>query len=89
MAAARNTTDDGAALDGSAQTLDPGDASLLALIDRLGVLLDRSDLSELAVESGATRLVLRKPVALASVVGERLDEVPPLAGPDVDPRAGS
>jgi acetyl-CoA carboxylase biotin carboxyl carrier protein len=48
-------------------TLDPGDASLLALIDRLGSLLDRSDLSELAVESGGTRLVLRKPVAVAPV----------------------
>ena len=48
-------------------TLDPGDASLLALIDRLGGLLDRSDLSELAVESGGTRLVLRKPVAIAPV----------------------
>jgi acetyl-CoA carboxylase biotin carboxyl carrier protein len=50
-------------------SLDPGDASLLALIDRLGVLLDRSDLSELAVESGGTRLVLRKPVAIAPAVG--------------------
>ena len=48
--------------------LDPGDASLLSLIDRLGSLLDRSDLSELAVESGGTRLVLRKPVPVAPVV---------------------
>lgn len=47
--------------------LDPGDASLLALVDRLGVLLDRSDLTELAVEAGGTRLVLRKPVAVAPV----------------------
>ena len=38
-----------------------GDASLLALVDRLGVLLDRSELTELAVQAGATRLVLRKP----------------------------
>lgn len=48
--------------------LDPGDASLLALIDRLGSLLDRSDLTELAVQSGGTRLVLRKPSAIAPVV---------------------
>ena len=48
-------------------TLDAGDASLLALVDRLGVLLDRSDLSELAVQAGATRLVLRKPIAIAPV----------------------
>jgi acetyl-CoA carboxylase biotin carboxyl carrier protein len=47
--------------------LDEGDASLLALIDRLGALLDRSDLSELAVESGGTRLVLRKPIAMAPI----------------------
>jgi acetyl-CoA carboxylase biotin carboxyl carrier protein len=46
--------------------IDPADASLLALIDRLGALLDRSDLSELAVEAGGTRLVLRKPSALPS-----------------------
>jgi acetyl-CoA carboxylase biotin carboxyl carrier protein len=52
---------DGAA---TATTLDPGDASLLALVDRLGALLDRSDLSELAVEAGGTRLVLRKALAL-------------------------
>lgn len=48
--------------------LDPGDASLLALVDRLGSLLDRSDLTELAVQSGGTRLVLRKPSAIAPVV---------------------
>ncbi len=45
--------------------LEPADASLLALVDRLGSLLERSDLSELAVESGGTRLVLRKPEAIA------------------------
>jgi acetyl-CoA carboxylase biotin carboxyl carrier protein len=49
-------------------SLDPGDASLLALVDRLGVLLDRSELSELAVQAGSTRLVLRKPGAIAPVV---------------------
>jgi acetyl-CoA carboxylase biotin carboxyl carrier protein len=48
----------------SAAAFDAGDASLLALIDRLGSLLDRSELSELAVEAGGTRLVLRKPMAL-------------------------
>ena len=39
-------------------------ASLLGLIDRLGSLLDRSDLVELEVESGETGIILRKPVAL-------------------------
>ena len=42
------------------------DADLLALIDRLAGLLDRSDLTELEVEAGGTGLVLRKPIAIAS-----------------------
>ena len=45
---------------------DDGDASLLALIDRLAGLLERSDLSELEVESGGTGLVLRKASAVAA-----------------------
>ena len=48
---------------------DGGDVELLALIDRLAALLDRSDLSELEVESGGTGLVLRKPVAFAVAAG--------------------
>ena len=43
------------------------DASLLSLIDRLAALLDRTDLTELEVQHGATGLVLRKPSALAPV----------------------
>ena len=50
------------------EALDPADASLLALVDRLGTLLDRSDLSELAVQAGGTRLVLRKPAAIATTL---------------------
>jgi acetyl-CoA carboxylase biotin carboxyl carrier protein len=45
--------------------VDGADASLLALIDRLSSLLDRSDLTELEVQVGATGLVLRKPQAIA------------------------
>ena len=44
---------------------DVGDVELLGLIDRLAELLERSDLSELEVESGGTGLILRKPVAVA------------------------
>lgn len=58
--------------------LDPADASLLALVDRLGSLLERSDLSELAVEAGGTRLVLRKPVAIAAPLGPAVGD--PAAG---------
>ena len=43
-----------------------GDASLLALVDRLAGLLERSDLTELEVEAGGTGLILRKPAALAT-----------------------
>jgi acetyl-CoA carboxylase biotin carboxyl carrier protein len=51
---------------------DDADVALLALIDRLADLLDRSDLSELEVESGATGLVLRKPAAIPVAAGASL-----------------
>jgi acetyl-CoA carboxylase biotin carboxyl carrier protein len=44
---------------------DGGDTDLLALIDRIAGLLERSDLTELEVESGGTGLILRKAVAAA------------------------
>jgi acetyl-CoA carboxylase biotin carboxyl carrier protein len=68
------------------ESMDPADASLLALVDRLGSLLDRSDLSELSVEAGGTRLVLRKPAAIAPTSGGAaagagaVAEAGPLAG---------
>jgi acetyl-CoA carboxylase biotin carboxyl carrier protein len=46
---------------------DGGDVELLALIDRLAELLERSDLTELEVESGGTGLILRKPVAAVAL----------------------
>ena len=52
----------------SAPTDAAGDASLLALLDRLAGLLERSDLTELEVESGGTGLILRKPAAPAPLV---------------------
>ena len=48
------------------RALDAGDESLLALVDRLATLLDRSDLSELEVEVGGTGLILRKPAPPAA-----------------------
>jgi acetyl-CoA carboxylase biotin carboxyl carrier protein len=44
---------------------DPADASLLALIDHLSSLLDRTDLTELEIQAGETALILRKPSAVA------------------------
>ena len=46
---------------------DGGNGSLLAILDRLTGLLERSDLTELEVESGGTGLVLRKAAAIAPV----------------------
>lgn len=79
---------------------DSGDASLLSLIDRLGALLERSDLSELEVEVGGTALVLRKPVAVAQpvavgaaeaapAIGAPVPASAPSAGPDERPAAPS
>ena len=51
-----------------APNIEPGDASLLGLIDRLGAILERSDLTELEVEAGRTTVVLRKPAAVATLV---------------------
>jgi acetyl-CoA carboxylase biotin carboxyl carrier protein len=54
--------------DAAARPADGGDASLLALIDRLSAVLERSDLTELEVEAGGTGLLLRKPIALERAV---------------------
>ena len=53
--------------DGAKADANPGDESLLALIDKLAGLLERTELNELEVQVGSTGLVLRKPSALASV----------------------
>ena len=45
-----------------------GDESLLALIDRLAGLLERTELNELEVQVGSTGLVLRKPSAVPQMV---------------------
>jgi len=63
-----------------------GDASLLALVDRLAGLLERSDLTELEVEAGGTGLILRKPAALATLAGTT---AVPLAGDAAHPADGA
>jgi len=67
---------------------DAGDSSLLALLDRLTGLLERSDLIELEVEAGQTGLVLRKPAAVFAppAVGPAL--APPAAGYGPAPASG-
>jgi acetyl-CoA carboxylase biotin carboxyl carrier protein len=54
--------------DDLATEMEPGDASLLGLIDRLGAILERSDLTELEVESGRTTVILRKPTAVVAPI---------------------
>jgi acetyl-CoA carboxylase biotin carboxyl carrier protein len=54
------SADPGAVPGADPARLPEADASLLALVDRLAVLLERSDLTELEVESGGTAILLRK-----------------------------
>jgi acetyl-CoA carboxylase biotin carboxyl carrier protein len=65
-----------------APTLDPGDARLFGVIDRLAAILDHSDLLELEIQVGDTGLTLRKPTALAQPVAARAPGAPgaPAAG---------
>jgi acetyl-CoA carboxylase biotin carboxyl carrier protein len=53
--------------DGRKADANSGDESLLALIDKLAGLLERTELNELEVQVGSTGLILRKPSALASI----------------------
>ncbi|MFI5258534.1 MAG: acetyl-CoA carboxylase biotin carboxyl carrier protein [Candidatus Limnocylindrales bacterium] len=63
-------------------------ASLMGLIDRLGSLLERSDLIELEVESGGTGIVLRKPSALAPQAPAAPPPAPASAPVSADATAG-
>jgi acetyl-CoA carboxylase biotin carboxyl carrier protein len=58
-----------------------GVADLIALVDRLEELLERSALDELEVEAGGTALILRRPSALVPLAA-----VPP--GPSPSARTG-
>jgi len=51
----------------SKNDVEPGDGSLLALIDKLAGLLERTELNELEVQVGATGLILRKPSAITTM----------------------
>jgi hypothetical protein len=57
---ARNPEPTEAAGRGAGPAEASGDNELLDLIDHLGTLLERSDLAELEVQSGATSIVLRR-----------------------------
>jgi acetyl-CoA carboxylase biotin carboxyl carrier protein len=59
--------------------VEPGDESLLALIDKLSALLERTDLNELEIQVGATGLILRKPSAITTTAAVAV-AAPPTAG---------
>ncbi|MEO8470158.1 MAG: biotin/lipoyl-containing protein [Chloroflexota bacterium] len=72
MSPARRNQPDGPGPDGfgaadQAMPADAGNTMLLALIDRLAGMLDRSELTELEIQVGETAVVLRKHVAVAAV----------------------
>ena len=60
------------------------DASLLALIDRLAGVLERTELGELEVATGGTTIVLRAPSAV-----ERIAVAAPTAAADMAPQPGT
>jgi acetyl-CoA carboxylase biotin carboxyl carrier protein len=72
------------AVPGDPPPVDPGDAALFGVIDRLAAILDHSDLLELEVQVGQTGLTLRKPAALAQAVAVTV----PGATPDGASAAG-
>jgi acetyl-CoA carboxylase biotin carboxyl carrier protein len=80
-----------AARDPAAGPLAPEAQSLLDLVDRLGALLEKSDLAEIEIEAGETGIVLRKPAALApaAIVATGAADVPPTTAtapvPDATP----
>ena len=77
-----------AAGDGAAPTeLASADRSLLDLVDRLAVLLERSELTELEVEAGETGLILRKAAAIRSSSGADPGQAVPV-GPAPPPAGG-
>jgi len=66
---ARDADNGAAAEPVPAPALAGADASLLVLIDRLALVLERSDLGELEVAAGATTIVLRAPSVVDRVAG--------------------
>ena len=99
-ASAANAAIDGAAGDASPATpADPADASLLALVDRLTAILERSELGELEVSAGETTIILRSPAAIerqvavtaapALEVGVLPSEAAPAAAPAAVPGAAT
>ena len=68
---------------------DAGDASLLALVDRLTAVLEASDLAELEVASGGTTIILRSPAAIVSGAVPIAAAATPEPAPAAEPEAGT
>lgn len=65
------------------------DVSLLALVDRLAALLERSDLTELEVEAGGTGITLRKAAALGAPAVAVAAEANPATPAEAPANAGA
>jgi acetyl-CoA carboxylase biotin carboxyl carrier protein len=66
------------------------DATLLALVDRLTAVLERSDLGELEVAAGGTTIVLRSPAVLErTAVAVAAADAAPSAGQAGQPGTGA
>jgi acetyl-CoA carboxylase biotin carboxyl carrier protein len=87
VAAALGVADDAPRSPDASDATATADASLLALVDRLTALLDRSDLAELEVRAGGTGLILRKAVVLHGAAGT--PAAVPDAGSEGDPGAAT
>jgi acetyl-CoA carboxylase biotin carboxyl carrier protein len=64
----RSAPSGAASSDEDPPAVDPADAALFGVIDRLAAILDHSDLVELEVQVGSTGLTLRKPAALPQAI---------------------
>jgi len=68
---------------------DPADASLLALVDKLTAILEKSDLGELEVASGGTTIILRSPSAIERPTLVAAAAADPSAAPGDAPEPGA
>lgn len=77
------------AADAASAAPDPADASLLALVDKLTAILEKSDLGELEVASGGTTIILRSPSAIERPFAVAAPAADPGAAPGDAPAPGA
>jgi acetyl-CoA carboxylase biotin carboxyl carrier protein len=73
----------------AAHAPDAADASLLALVDKLTALLERSELGELEVAAGGTTIILRSPAAIERAMAPAPAAAEPAAPAEAPIAAGA